>query len=82
MIFCGGGVANSITFDGCNFKDNGRLSGIRFYDDATLKNCTFDYSGIDSTNDNYGIQVKDGVTVTIDNCTNKNGNIDALLREF
>ena len=73
--------ANSITFDGCNFKDNGRLGGIRFYDDATLKNCTFDYSNtIDRAN--YGIQVEENAKVTIDKCINNNGDIVDIRYEF
>lgn len=73
------GGANSLTFDGCEIYGNGTYGLIRSYSDATIKNCTFDVSKV-NTKDGYqdGIHAVDS-TITVENCTNVNGETKALF---
>ena len=74
-----GSGANSLTFDGCTILGNGSYGVIRTYTDATIKNCTFDVAAV-NTSDEF----EDGIhavncTITVENCTNVNGDIDDLF---
>ncbi len=73
------GGQNSLTFDGCRIFGNGTYGVIRTYSDTTIKNCTFDVDNVNTT-DVYqdGIHAVD-CTITVENCTNVNGEIDALF---
>ncbi len=73
------GGQNSLTFDGCRIFGNGTYGVIRTYSDTTIKNCTFDVDNVNTT-DVYqdGIHAVD-CTITVENCTNANGEIDALF---
>lgn len=73
------GGHNSLTFDGCTINGNGTYGVIRTYSDATIKNCTFDVDNVNTT-DVYqdGIHAV-GCTITVENCTNVNGNIEDLF---
>lgn len=73
------GGHNSLTFDGCRISGNGTYGVIRTYSDATIKNCTFDVDNVNTT-DIYqdGIHAVD-CTITVENCENVNGEIDALF---
>lgn len=73
------GGHNSLTFDGCTIKGNGAYGVIRTYGDATIKNCTFDVANVNTT-DVYqdGIHAVD-CTITVENCTNVNGNIEDIF---
>ena len=68
------GSPESCVFDGCTFKGNGTYGLIRTYFDATIKNCTFDVDNVNTT-DIYqdGIHAVSGAIVTVNNCTNVNG---------
>ena len=70
------GSPASCTFEGCTFKGNGTYGVIRTYFDATIENCTFDVANVNTT-DIYqdGIHAVSGATVTVDNCTNANGDM-------
>ena len=74
------GSPASCTFDGCTFKGNGTYGLIRTYFDATIENCTFDVANVNTT-DIYqdGIHAVDGATVTVNNCTNVNGNMKNVV---
>ena len=74
------GSPESCTFDGCTFKGNGTYGLIRTYFDATIENCTFDVANVNTT-DIYqdGIHAVDGATVTVNNCTNVNGNMKNVV---
>lgn len=73
------GGHNSLTFDGCTIYGNGYYGVIRTYSDATIKNCTFDVSAV-NTGDVYqdGIHAVD-CTITVENCTNVNGAIEDIF---
>lgn len=73
------GGQNSLTFDGCRIFGNGTYGVIRTYSDTTIKNCTFDVDNVNTT-DIYqdGIHAVD-CTITVENCINANGEIDALF---
>lgn len=73
------GGQNSLTFDGCRIFGNDTYGVIRTYSDTTIKNCTFDVDNVNTT-DVYqdGIHAVD-CTITVENCTNANGEIDALF---
>ncbi len=73
------GGHKSLTFDGCTINGNGAYGVIRTYDNATIKNCTFDVENVNKT-DVYqdGIHAVD-CTITVENCTNVNGNIEDLF---
>ena len=70
------GSPASCVFDGCTFKGNGTYGLIRTYFDATIENCTFDVANVNTT-DGYqdGIHAVDGAVVTVNNCTNVNGDM-------
>ena len=74
------GSPASCTFDGCTFKGNGTYGLIRTYFDATIENCTFDVANVNTT-DIYqdGIHAVGGATVTVDNCTNLNGDMKDVV---
>jgi len=77
-----GGSASwkSCTFDGCIIKGNGTYGVIRTYYDATISNCTFDVANVnpkDSFQD--GIHVVDSAKTVVNNCTNKNGNMEDII---
>ena len=75
-----GGSPASCTFDGCTIKGNGTYGVIRTYFDATIKNCTFDVANVNTT-DTYqdGIHAVEGATVTVNGCTNVNGNMNDVV---
>ena len=74
------GGHNSLVFDGCKFYGNGAFGLCRSYSDFTVKNCTFDYSDVDPNGTrSVGIEAMYGETVTIENCTNVNGDIRDLV---
>ena len=74
------GSPESVTFDGCTIKGNGSYGLIRTYFDATIKNCTFDVANVNTT-DNYqdGIHAVNGAVVTVENCTNLNGEMKDII---
>ena len=74
------GSPASCVFDGCTIKGNGSYGLIRTYFDATIKNCTFDVANVNTT-DKYqdGIHAVSGATVTVNNCTNANGNMEKVV---
>jgi len=73
------GSPESVVFDGCTIKGNGSYGLIRTYFDATIQNCTFDVSNV-NTEDDYqdGIHSVDA-TVTVENCTNVNGDMKDII---
>jgi len=74
------GSPESCVFDGCTFKGNGTYGVIRTYFDATIENCTFDVANVNTT-DVYqdGIHAVSGAEVTVNNCTNDNGEMAAIV---
>ena len=74
------GSPESCTFDGCTFEGNGTYGLIRTYFDATIKDCTFDVANV-NTNDVYqdGIHAVSGAIVTVNSCTNVNGNMNDVV---
>ena len=74
------GSPESCVFDSCTFKGNGTYGLIRTYFDATIENCAFDVANV-NTNDNYqdGIHAVSGAIVTVNNCTNANGDMNAIV---
>ena len=74
------GSPASVTFDGCTIKGNGTYGLIRTYFNATIKNCTFDVSNV-NTEDVYqdGIHAVNDAVVTVENCTNLNGEMKAII---
>lgn len=75
-----GGSPASCVFEGCTIKDNGTYGVIRTYFDAEIKDCTFDVANA-NTEDIYkdGIHAVDGAKVVVDNCTNANGDMKAIV---
>ncbi len=74
------GSPASCVFDGCTIKGNGSYGVIRTYFDATIENCTFDVDNVNTT-DVYqdGIHAVGGAEVTVNNCTNVNGDMKDLV---
>lgn len=73
-----GSGAEHITFDGCKIYGNGAYGLIRVYSPATIKNCTFDVSAVNTT-DIY----QDGIhavncEIKVSNNINVNGAIEDL----
>ena len=73
-----GSGAEHITFDGCKIYGNGAYGLIRVYSPATIKNCTFDVSAVNTT-DVY----QDGIhavncEIKVSNNINVNGAIEDL----
>ena len=75
-----GGSPASCVFEGCTIKGNGTYGLIRTYFATTIKDCTFDVSKV-NTNDVYqdGIHAVEGAIVTVDNCTNANGEMADIV---
>ena len=73
-----GSGAEHITFDGCKIYGNGAYGLIRVYSPATIKNCTFDVSAVNTT-DVYqdGIHAVD-CEIKVSNNINVNGAIEDL----
>ena len=65
-----GSAINSVTMENCTIKGNGVYAMCRFYQNATLTNCTIDCSDANDT-DGYpdGISAVNGATVTLNGCT-------------
>ena len=73
------GGQKSLTFDGCTIEGNGSYGVIRVYGDTTIKNCTFDVSNVNTTDEfQDGIHAVD-CTVNVINCVNKNGAIEDIF---
>jgi len=74
-----GSGAEHVTFDNCEIYGNGTYGLIRLYSPATIKNCYFDVSAV-NTKDAYqdGIHAV-GCTITVENCINANGNVEKLF---
>ena len=74
------GSPASCVFDGCTIKDNGTYGVIRTYFDATIENCTFDVADA-NTSDVYqdGIHAVSGAEITVNGCTNVNGEMKDLV---
>ena len=73
------GGHNSLLFEGCEIYGNGTYGLIRTYGNATIKDCTFDVDNVNKTD-----QFQDGIhavgcVVTVENCVNVNGGIEALF---
>jgi hypothetical protein len=70
--------AEHITFDGCKIYGNGTYGSIRVCSPATIKNCTFDVSAVNTT-DTYqdGIHAVD-CEIKVSNNINVNGAIEEL----
>ena len=75
-----GGTPASCTFEGCTIEGNGTYGLIRTYFDTTIKDCTFDVANV-NTNDVYqdGIHAVEGAYVTVNGCTNENGDMIDLV---
>ena len=75
-----GGSPASCVFEGCTIKGNGTYGLIRTYFATTIKDCTFDVANVNTT-DNYqdGIHAVEGAIVTVDNCTNANGEMADIV---
>ena len=75
-----GGSPASCTFEGCTIKGNGTYGVIRTYFNTIIKDCTFDVANVNTT-DNYqdGIHAVSGAIVTVDNCTNVNGEMEDVI---
>lgn len=74
-----GGGAEHITFDGCEIYGNGSYGLLRLYSPATIKDCYFDVSAVNTT-DIY----QDGIhavncTITVENVVNANGKVEELF---
>ena len=75
-----GGSPASCIFEGCTIKGNGSYGVIRTYFNTTIKDCTFDVANVNTT-DVYqdGIHAVSGATVTVNNCTNVNGDMKDIV---
>ena len=77
------GSPASMTFDGCTIEGNGKYAMFRMYFDTTIKNCTFDTSNV-IKDDKYfdGIEAVGNATITVDNCTNVNGDMKDIVNTW
>lgn len=59
-----GNTLNSVSFENCSFDTNGNYGAIRFYQNASITNCTFTdgFKWVDAATDE--------ITITISGCTN------------
>ena len=79
--WCSFGTAiKGVTMNDCTILGNGTYALVRCYQDVTMSNCVIDSSNTNTT-DIYqdGIDVVEGYTATMINCTNVNGSIEEVF---
>ena len=81
--WCSFGTAiKSVEMNNCTINGNGIYSIVRCYQNAVLTNCTIDCSNTNTT-DVYqdGLDIVEGYTMTLENCTNVNGEVQNLFEQ-